>query len=147
MAAETTLRLAHDFDNIIAMKEASGSLDQCMKIIKDRPSGFLVLSGDDNFSLPLIASGGDGVISVVANAFPRHFSDMIRASLAGDLEAARKLHYRLFDLVNLLFVEGNPGGVKCALRELGVCEEHMRLPLVPVSDSLRATLSKQVREI
>lgn len=147
MSADTTLRLAHDFDNIIAIKEASGSLDQCMKIIKDRPSDFLVISGDDNFSLPLIACGGDGVISVVANAFPKQYSDMIRASLTGDLETARELHYRLFDLVNMLFEEGNPGGVKCVLRELGVCEEHMRLPLVPVSDVLRNKLSQKVRTI
>lgn len=147
MTAETTLRLAHDFENIIAIKEASGNLDQCMKIIKDRPSEFLVISGDDNFSLPLIACGGDGVISVVANAFPKQYSDMIRASLAGDFDAARKLHYQLFDLVNLLFAEGNPGGVKCALRELGVCEEYMRLPLVPVSNQLRDKLSQMVRSI
>ncbi|MCF8278286.1 MAG: 4-hydroxy-tetrahydrodipicolinate synthase [Flavobacteriales bacterium] len=145
MAAETTLRLAHDFENIVAIKEASGSLDQCMRIIKDRPDGFLVISGDDNFSLPLIASGGDGVISVVANALPRHYSDLIRASLSGDFATARSLQYRLFDIVNLLFVEGNPAGVKCALRELDVCEEHLRLPLVQVSDKLRNQLSELVR--
>ena len=147
ITAETTLRLARDFENIVAIKEASGSLDQCMKIIKDRPEGFLVISGDDNFSLPLIASGGDGVISVVANALPREYSDLIRASLAGDFETARKLQYRLFDIVNLLFVEGNPAGVKCALRELGVCEENVRLPLVQVSEKLRSELSELVRNV
>ncbi len=147
ITAETTLRLARDFENIVAIKEASGSLDQCMKIIKDRPEGFLVISGDDNFSLPLIASGGDGVISVVANTLPREYSDLIRASLTGDFETARKLQYRLFDIVNLLFVEGNPAGVKCALRELGVCEENVRLPLVQVSEKLRSELSELVRNV
>ncbi len=147
MTAETTLRLAHDFQNIVAIKEASGSLDQCMKIIKDRPDGFLVISGDDNFSLPLIASGGDGVISVVANALPREYSDLIRASLAGDFETARTLQYRLFDIVNLLFAEGNPAGVKCALHTLGICDENVRLPLVQVSDKLRTELSGLVRSV
>lgn len=147
VAAETTLRLARDFENIVAIKEASGSLDQCMHIIKDKPDGFLVISGDDNFSLPLIASGGDGVISVVANALPQQYSDLIRASLAGDFETARSLQYRLFDIVNLLFVEGNPAGVKCALRQLGVCEENVRLPLVQVSDKLREELSELIRNV
>ncbi len=147
MTAETTLRLAHDFENIVAIKEASGSLDQCMKIIKDRPDGFLMISGDDNFSLPLIASGGEGVISVVANALPRQYSDLIRASLAGDFKTARDLQYRLFDIVNLLFVEGNPAGVKCALNILGVCEENVRLPLVQVSEKLRSELSALVKNV
>jgi 4-hydroxy-tetrahydrodipicolinate synthase len=145
--AQTTLRLANDFENIIGVKEASGSLNQCMSIIKERPEGFLVISGDDNLSLPLIASGADGVISVVANALPRQYSDLIRASLSGDFETARVLQYRLFDIVNLLFAEGNPAGVKCALRELGVCEENVRLPLVQVSEKLRGELSELVRNV
>ncbi len=147
MAAETTLRLAHDFENIVAIKEASGSLDQCMRIIKDRPDGFMVISGDDNFSLPLIACGGDGVISVVGNAMPRQYSELIRASLAADFAKARHYQYQLFDLVNMLFAEGNPGGVKCALHALGICEEHMRLPLVPVSEKLRVQITETVRSI
>lgn len=147
MAAETTLRLAHDFENIVAIKEASGSLDQCMRIIKDRPDDFLVISGDDNFSLPLIACGGDGVISVVGNALPRQYSELIRASIAGDYSTARNYQYQLFDFVNLLFAEGNPGGVKCALSALGICEENLRLPLVPVSDKLRTQLTEMVRSI
>ncbi|MFT7154339.1 MAG: 4-hydroxy-tetrahydrodipicolinate synthase [Alteromonas macleodii] len=114
-------------------------------MIKDRPEGFLVICGDDNFALPVIASGGDGVISVVANAFPRQYSDLTRASLSGDFETARNLQYRLFDIMNLLFLEGNPAGVKCALRELGVCEENVRLPLVQVSEKLRSELSELVR--
>lgn len=147
ISAETTLRLANDFENIVAVKEASGSLEQCMRIIKDKPEGFLIISGDDNFSLSLIASGGDGVISVVANALPRQYSDLIRASLSGDFETARSLQYRLFDIVNLLFAEGNPAGVKCALHELGVCEESLRLPLVQVSEKLRSELSELVRNV
>ena len=118
-----------------------------MRIIKNKPEGFLVISGDDNFSLPLIASGGDGVISVVANALPQQYSDLIRAGLAGDFETARSLQYRVFDIVNLLFEEGNPAGVKCALRELGVCEENVRLPLVQVSEKLRNELSELIRSV
>jgi 4-hydroxy-tetrahydrodipicolinate synthase len=145
--ADTTLRLAEDFENIVAIKEASGSLEQCMQIIKNRPNGFLVISGDDNFSLPLIASGGDGVISVVANALPEEYSKLIRASLGGDFETARKIQYQLIDIVDLLFAEGNPAGVKCALRELKICEENVRLPLVQVSDKLRKDLVGQLRSI
>lgn len=145
--AETTLRLARDFKNIVAIKEASGSLDQCMTIIKDKPADFLVISGDDNFSLPLIASGGDGLISVVANALPQQYSDLIRASLNNDFASARKHQYQLFDIVNLLFKEGNPAGVKCALKELNICEENVRLPLVQVSDQLRKELVGQLREL
>jgi 4-hydroxy-tetrahydrodipicolinate synthase len=145
--ADTTLRLADDFENIVAIKEASGSLEQCMQIIKSRPKGFLVISGDDNYSLPLIASGGDGVISVVANALPEQYSNLIRASLEGDFETARKIQYELIDIVDLLFAEGNPAGVKCALRELKICEENVRLPLVQVSDKLRKELVGQLRNI
>ncbi|MCF8257500.1 MAG: 4-hydroxy-tetrahydrodipicolinate synthase [Flavobacteriales bacterium] len=145
MSAATTLRLAHDFVNIIGIKEASGSVEQCIDILKRRPSDFLVISGDDNLTLPLIACGADGVISVVGNAFPRAFSDLTRAAMANDLLVARSLQYRLFDIINMLFAEGNPGGVKCALKELGICEEHMRLPLVPVSDTLRSKLTEYVR--
>jgi 4-hydroxy-tetrahydrodipicolinate synthase len=137
MLAETTLRLASDFQNIIGVKEASGSVEQCTAILKDRPSGFLVISGDDALSLPIIASGGDGVISVVANALPKTYSDLIRACLADDYVTARKLQYAVFDLINMLFAEGNPAGVKCALKTIGICEEDVRLPLVGVSDNLR----------
>ena len=100
MAAETTLTLAKDFNNIIAIKEASGSLDQCTAILKDRPEGFLVISGDDTLSLPIIASGGDGVISVVANALPKEYSELISSSLNGDFQTAQQRQYQLFDLGN-----------------------------------------------
>lgn len=133
----TTLRLANDFDNIIAVKEASGNLEQCMEIIKNKPSNFLVISGDDALTLPMIASGGDGVISVIANAFPKGFSDMVNASLKNDIELARTLHYKYFEMIHFLFVEGNPAGVKVALKELGVTGNAVRLPLVNVSDDTK----------
>lgn len=147
MTAETTLRLANDFENIVAIKEASGSLDQCTAILKDRPEGFLVISGDDTLSLPIITSGGDGVISVVANALPVEYSELISASLMGNLATAQKRQYQLFDLINALFEEGNPAGVKAALDILGVCGTVVRLPLVEASESLVSKLKNQLAEI
>ncbi|MFT4544131.1 MAG: 4-hydroxy-tetrahydrodipicolinate synthase [Bacteroidia bacterium] len=147
MEASTTLKLAKDFENIVAIKEASGNLEQCMQIIKNRPDDFLVISGDDNLTLPLIACGADGVISVVANALPERFSQLISSGLSGDFSNARKLHYQLIDIVNLLFAEGNPAGVKCVLNELGICEENVRLPLVQISDKLRNELLGLIRNL
>ncbi|MGB1318153.1 MAG: 4-hydroxy-tetrahydrodipicolinate synthase, partial [Flavobacteriales bacterium] len=147
MEAATTLKLANDFENIVAVKEASGNLDQCMQIIKNRPEGFLVISGDDNLSLPLIASGGDGVISVVANALPKQFSGLIAKCLDGDFASARTTHYQLIDIVDMLFAEGNPAGVKCVLNELNVCGEAVRLPLVQVSETLKTKLLDAVKEL
>ena len=132
--ASTTLRLARDFKNIIAVKEASGNLEQCMEIINNKPEGFLVISGDDALTLPIIASGGDGVISVIANAFPLGFSDMVRAALKADLHTAQKLHYKYFEMIHYLFVEGNPAGVKAALKILNITGDTVRLPLVNVGD-------------
>jgi 4-hydroxy-tetrahydrodipicolinate synthase len=143
MKAETTLRLA-EVKNIIGMKEASGDFAQCMQIIKNRPKDFLVVSGDDNITLGLMAYGFDGVISVVGQAFPSTFSTMVRNCLKGDYESARKLHYELNDITDMLFAEGNPGGVKCALELLGICESHLRLPLVPISNELRTKLKKAI---
>jgi len=146
IAAETTLRLAHDFKNIIAIKEASGNMEQCMHIIKNRPKNFLVISGDDVITLPLIAAGADGVISVVANAYPKQFSEMVRQSIKGNFESARKLHYQLLDVIPLLFAEGNPAGVKAVLNALHICDENVRLPLVPVSKNLRKLLLEFVNK-
>lgn len=140
--AETTLELA-EISNIVAMKEASGNMEQIMEIIRCRPEGFLVLSGDDALTFPLIAAGADGVISVVGNAFPRMFSDMVRASLENNIELARKLHYELLPITKLFFAEGNPGGVKIALKENGWMDTHMRLPLVQVSDKLSAAIKSE----
>lgn len=139
MLAETTLELA-EVKNIVAMKEASGNMEQIMEIIRCKPEGFLLLSGDDAITMPLIAAGADGVISVVANSFPKHFSGMVKAALEGDLATARKLHYDLLPITKLFFTEGNPGGVKIALEELGWMAPHMRLPLVQVSDSLKKAI-------
>jgi 4-hydroxy-tetrahydrodipicolinate synthase len=147
MEAATTLRLAKASDKFIAVKEASGNLSQCMEIIYGRPEGFLVLSGDDNITLPLLACGGDGVISVVGNAYPREFSDMTRAGLAGDFKTARDLHYRLMHLIDLLFVEGNPGGIKANLEILDVCGAELRLPLAPISEKTYKALQEAAEKI
>lgn len=133
----TTLRLANDFKNIIAIKEASGSLEQCMEIINNKPEGFLVISGDDALTMPFVAIGGDGVISVIANAFAKGFSDMVRAGLNDDVKTARKLHYKYFEMIDYLFVEGNPAGIKVALKELDITGDSVRLPLVNVSDKTK----------
>lgn len=143
---ETTLELA-EISNIVAMKEASGNMEQIMEIIRCRPEGFLVLSGDDAITFPLIAAGADGVISVVGNAFPRMFSDMVRASMENNIELARKLHYELLPITKLFFVEGNPGGVKIALKENGWMETHMRLPLVQVSDKLSMAIKSETMRL
>ncbi len=134
ISALTTLRLAKDFDNIIAVKEASGNLEQCMQIIKNKPKYFMLISGDDALTLPIIACGGSGVISVLANAFPKGFSAMVKNALNGNLEEAKKLHYKYFELIHYLFVEGNPAGVKAALKLLNICNDNVRLPLVNVSE-------------
>jgi len=140
----TTLRLARDFKNIIAVKEASGNLEQCMTIIQNKPEGFLVISGDDAITLPFIASGGDGVISVIANAFPKGFSDMVRAALADDMVTARKLHYKYFEMIHYLFVDGNPAGVKAALKVLNVTGDAVRLPLVNVSEETNSKIKQLI---
>lgn len=133
--ASTTLRLANDFNNIIAVKEASGNLEQCMEIIKNKPSNFLVISGDDALTLPIIASGGNGVISVLANAFPKGFSAMVNAALNGNIKEAQDLHYKHFDIIHYLFCEGNPAGIKATLKILGITDDAVRLPLVNVSET------------
>lgn len=144
MTAETTVKLAEDFKNIIAIKEASGNLEQCMKIIKYRPKDFLVISGDDLLTLPIIASGGDGVISVVANAFPKDFSEMTRQILSGNVKEAQRLHYKLTDITEQLFADGNPAGIKEALELLGICQANLRLPLVRVNKATQNALKEMV---
>ena len=142
MTADTTLKLANDFKNIIAIKEASGNLEQCMKIIKYRPKDFLVISGDDMLTLPIIASGGDGVISVVANAFPKDWSEMTRQILAGNVKEAQKLHYKLTDIIEQLFADGNPAGVKTVLELMKICPANVRLPLVKVNKATQNALTE-----
>lgn len=145
MPVEVTLKLAKEFDNIVAVKEASGNMEQITQIIKDKAPDFLVISGDDNLTLPILASGGDGVISVVANAYPRKFSDMVRLGLAGDFAAARVKHYELFDFTRLLFADGSPGGIKTALNEMGFGTDHVRLPLAKPGDVTAAAIRAFVR--
>ena len=131
LKSETTIRLANDCRNIVAVKEAGGSLEQVDEIIKNKPSHFDVLSGDDALTFPMIASGAAGVISVIGNALPREFSRMIRLEFNGEYEPARKIHHRFTELYSLLFVDGNPAGVKALLHEMGLIENELRLPLVP----------------
>lgn len=131
MTAATTLRLAAEFDNIIGIKEASGNISQMDDIIKHKPEEFMVYSGDDGITFPLITLGAVGVISVIGNAFPREFSRMVRLALEGDYEHARTIHHRFTDLFSLLFVDGNPAGVKCVLNAMGMIDNVLRLPLVP----------------
>lgn len=140
ITADTTLRLARDFKNIIAIKEASGNLDQMGAILKHKPADFMLISGDDTLTLPAIAIGGVGVISVVGNALPMETSTLVNAALKGDLATARKEHLRLLEIINLLFVEGNPGGIKYVLKVLGICGDHMRLPLVNISEATEKKL-------
>jgi 4-hydroxy-tetrahydrodipicolinate synthase len=146
MLAETTLELAK-ISNVVAMKEASGNMEQIMELIRLRPEGFGILSGDDAITMPLIAAGADGVISVVANALPEKFSKMVHASQAEELATARKEHYDLLPITKMFFEEGNPGGVKVALSVRGIMDETMRLPLMPVSDGLRARITAETKKL
>ena len=144
ISPETICRLASDFDNIIAVKEASGSVDQIMRVVENKPERFTVISGDDGLTLPLMAAGVKGVISVVANAFPRELSQMVKLALSGDFEQARNLHYRLLPTVRLMFAEGNPAGVKAYLSQMGVIQNVLRLPLVNVSGDLYARIADDI---
>jgi len=138
LAAATTLALAREVENIVGVKEASGDLGQIMAILRDRPAGFRVLSGDDAVTLPLIALGADGIVSVVSNEAPDLMANLAESALRGEWEAARELHYRLLPLMEANFLESNPGPVKAALAAMGLLEEHFRLPLVPVQEQTRA---------
>lgn len=142
MTAETTVRLAKDFKNIVAIKEASGDLGQVMNIINTRPDGFLVISGDDALTLPMIAAGAEGLISVIANSHPEETKNLVVKAMSGDFESSRKSHYQLLDLIDGIFADGNPGGVKVLLNEQGVMENVVRLPLFPVNKTLEAKLRK-----
>ncbi len=143
MTAETTLRLARDFDNIVAIKEASGNITQMDDIIKNKPEDFDVISGDDGITFPLITLGAVGVISVIGNAFPREFSRMTRLALAGDYQNALTIHHKFTELFKLLFVDGNPAGVKAMLSMMGMIKNRLRLPLVPT----RITTYEQMHRI
>ena len=143
MTAGTTLRLARDFDNIVAIKEASGNITQMDDIIKNKPADFMVISGDDGITFPLLTLGAVGVISVIGNAFPKEFSKMVRLALNGDFKNALSIHHRFTELFSLLFVDGNPAGVKCLLNAMGYIENKLRLPLVPT----RITTYEKIRAV
>lgn len=139
ISAATTLRIAQ-LPNIVATKEASGSLDVCMDILRDKPEDFMVVSGDDNYTLPYIAAGMHGVISVVGNAYPKEYSQMVNYALQGDLKNARHLHYKLLPIMKAIFMDGNPGGVKYVLEKLGVCGNNFRLPVVSVNEDTKRAI-------
>lgn len=147
MTAATTVRLARDCKNIVAIKEASGNLEQVDEIIKNKPSSFDVISGDDALTFPMISCGAVGVISVIGNALPREFSKMIRLEFKGEYEGARKIHHRFTDLFSLLFVDGNPAGVKCVLSEMGMIKNVLRLPLVPTRITTMQRISEILKEL
>ncbi len=147
MTAETTLRIAREFKNVIAVKEASGNMTQIDDIIKNRPEGFNVISGDDGITYPLITMGAVGVISVIGNAFPREFGKMVRLGLQGDYANALTIHHKFTELFKLLFVDGNPAGVKAMLNAMGMIENKLRLPLVPTRITTFEAMRKILNEL
>ena len=147
MEAETTIKLAHECQNIVAIKEASGNLKQVEEIIKNKPSNFDVISGDDALTYQIIKRGATGVISVIGNAFPKEFSNMVHLELKGDYENALKIHRNLTDIFDLLFIDGNPAGIKATLSEMGMIENVLRLPLVPARPGTIQSISKLVKEL
>lgn len=146
MTAETTCTIAREVPNVVGVKEASGNLEQVAAIIRNRPEGFLVLSGDDSLTLPLIALGGDGVISVVGNATPAAFGQLVHAALDNDTRSAAEIHRKLLPLFGALFAQGNPAGIKCALGHLRICSNSLRLPLVCVDESLSVQIGVALSE-
>jgi 4-hydroxy-tetrahydrodipicolinate synthase len=144
LLAETTLRIARECENVIAIKEASGNMEQINRIIADKPEGFSVISGDDSMTLPIIKAGGIGVISVLGNAFPKQFVQVVHSALNGSMREAEKDAAVFSEMIRLLFVEGNPAGVKCMLHEMGFIENELRLPLVPVSDETAVCIRKEM---
>ncbi len=146
MLPETVIRLANDFDTIIAIKEAAGDLVQAMRLISMAPKEFMVISGDDMIALPMVLAGGAGVISVIGEGFPKDFSEMIRLGLQRKVDQAYALHYKLAPAIDYIFAEGNPAGIKAVFKELGVCGDELRLPLVGISDALRSKIKSFVAE-
>ncbi len=147
ISAETTLQLARDFSNIIAVKEASGNINQIMSIIKNKPEGFKVFSGDDALTFPLLTLGADGVISVVANVYPQEFSSMVNMTKENNIAGAREIHYSMIEFIDMLFEDGNPSGAKAALEILGVVENNLRLPMVPVNPDLYRRMEREIELI
>ncbi len=146
MAADTTLRLAKASSKFIAVKEASGNAEQFMDLIHQAPSGFSVVSGDDNLTVPFMSMGMTGVISVIGQAYPKKFSNMVRAALNNDILTARTLHFELYDIMKSIYLDGNPGGIKALLSLMGICQNVVRLPLVPVNNGAFETIKKHFNE-
>ena len=147
MLPATVFRLANDFKNIIGIKEAAGDIVQAMKLIQNKPDGFLVISGDDMITLPMILAGGAGVISVIGEGFPKQFSDMVRLGLEKKADEAYKLHYLLADAIDMIFEQGNPAGIKAVFKALGLCEDTVRLPLVSADEDLAGRLAAFVNKL
>jgi 4-hydroxy-tetrahydrodipicolinate synthase len=147
ISAETCLQLATECENIVAVKEASGNFEQIMKILKQKPDNFHVISGDDLNTLPIIAAGGSGVISVLANAFPAQWSEMVNQCLKLNFKAAREIQFRFLEMIELLFIDGNPAGVKAVLNIMNLCQNNLRLPLVPVSRTIYSRIQKAIEEV
>jgi len=147
ISSETTLELAHECENIIGIKEASGDMAQIMRIIKGKPENFLVISGDDMLTIPVIASGGSGVISVLANAWPAECSEMVNNALKNNFKQAREIHFKFLEVIELLFAEGNPSGIKAFMSIRNLCKNNLRLPLVPVSKNLMARIQKAADDL
>jgi 4-hydroxy-tetrahydrodipicolinate synthase len=147
ISADTCLQLARECKNIVAVKEASGNFEQIMKIIKDKPENFSVISGDDLNTLPIIAAGGSGVISVLANAFPAQWSEMVNQCFKSNFKAAREIQFRFLEMIELLFIDGSPAGVKAMLNVMNLCQNNLRLPLVPVSRTIYSRIQKAIDEV
>jgi len=147
ISSETTLQLAHECENIVGTKEASGDIAQIMRIIKGKPENFLVISGDDMLTIPVIASGGSGVISVLANAWPAEWSEMVNHALKNNLKQAREIHFRFLEVIELLFADGNPSGIKAFMSLRNLCKNNLRLPLVPVSKNIMARIQKAADDL
>lgn len=145
MDVDTTLRLANDFKNIVAVKEAGNNMSQYLQLIKDKPEDFLIISGDDDLALSVTLAGGSGVISVIGQAFPKAFSDMIRLGLKGEAKSAFDMHYRLMDVIDYIFEENNPAGIKAVFEVLNLCADTVRLPVVPASKQLKEKISSFVK--
>jgi 4-hydroxy-tetrahydrodipicolinate synthase len=147
MLPSTVIRLANDFKNIIGIKEAAGDIVQAMKLIQNKPDGFLVISGDDMITLPMVLAGGAGVISVIGEGFPKEFSEMVRLGLQRKVDEAYQLHYLLADSIDMIFEQGNPGGIKEVFKSLGLSENTVRLPLVNVNEDLASRLHHFTKKI
>ncbi len=146
ISSDTCLELAHECENIVAVKEASGDMGQIMRIIRGKPENFLVVSGDDGMTIPVIAAGGSGVISVLANAYPAACADLVNNALKGNFRSAREIHFEYMEAIELLFAEGNPSGIKAFMTEMNLCKNNLRLPLVPVSRNINSKIQKFVED-